>query len=210
VADVAVISVITTGVVGVAGIAGTVYTARLTRKGAREERLEARRDDLRSVLDEAAKAATKMHQPNPVAVGPYTFGDFAKYARELHGEVREQLARLGVRTGPGATVYREYVRIAAEMNTVRQVAAEMPSDMPMTGVRRQVGEQGYRLRVAVKEIDDADERFLAAAVEEVGVGDHRRRRRWWGTRGSRRRKLAHSALKQPPSPSADDSDEPRT
>jgi hypothetical protein len=63
------------------------------------------------------------------------------------------------------------------MNEVRQLAGEMPSGMPMTGVRRQVGEQGDRLRAAVAEIDDAVERFLVEAAAESGVEDRRQPRR---------------------------------
>ena len=108
--DVAVVSVICTAAVGLAGLAVTWHGQRRAAEtkqseldAARDEedrrRLEARREDLLAILDEAAKTAMSVR----VAASADELGDERGAVEEIRNVVKgahEHLARLAVRVGP--------------------------------------------------------------------------------------------------------------
>jgi len=124
--DVAVVSVICTAVVGLAGLAVTAHgqrraaeTKQAESEAARDEekrrRLEARREDLLAILDEAAKTAMSIR----VAASADELGDERIAVEEIRPVVKgahEQLARLAVRVGPGHELSRRYADVAEALD----------------------------------------------------------------------------------------------
>jgi hypothetical protein len=121
VADVAVISVISSGVVGVLGAVGGFYAQRVTLANERAKRLEARRDDLRGVLDDAAKVGTLLSSfiASPDLEPSEGLRHSLRSIETMHSAADEHLARLGVRVGPDDAAFLSYYAFTRALNDLR-------------------------------------------------------------------------------------------
>jgi hypothetical protein len=174
-ADPAVLSVIFTGTVGVMGAATAATGNWLTARNEERKRQEARREDLRDVLDEAAKSAMIGHR----SVAPdLTCREMADLLRDAQNAATDQLARIGVRRGPDAPLYREYERIELRLARLEEAMGVLPPEVPFTAVQdallagRLAGgltaAQIEHVRLALDESAEALQSFLSQAHRVVG------------------------------------------
>jgi hypothetical protein len=172
--DVAVVSVICTAAVGLAGLAVTAHgqrraaeTKRSELDAARDEeerrRLEARREDLLAILDEAAKTAMSVR----VAASADELGDERVAVEEIRNVVKgahEHLARLAVRVGPEHELSKRYAEVAQALDNWRAARATLRREGRGSQQEPLVAEE-ERLANACSEALD---RFTAAAMKEIG------------------------------------------
>jgi hypothetical protein len=169
VADVAAISVISSATVGVLGVLGTIYGQRVTLRNEDAKRQEARRDDLRAVLDDAAKAAVSFTQNIRFATA--TVESFAGQIETAGYEMTAQLARLGVRIGPDAEVFAAYDAASRAMERLWLLTSELPSDTVISAVTDDpaVPTRFHAIFEAETALSQATERFLTASSRLVGA-----------------------------------------
>ena len=125
-------------------------------------RLEARRDDLRTVLDDAAKAAMSIR----VAASAEELGSRREAVQEIRNVVlkaHELLARIGVRVGADHVLYERYAAVASALDDWRDARAK----------RRDPDGTAADAELAKAESEAADacrqalERFLGAAKTQL-------------------------------------------
>jgi hypothetical protein len=169
VADVAVISVISTGVVGILGAATAMYGQRTTFATEREKRREARRDDLRGVLDGAAADAIAYQRP--LADDEATQGSILVQIEQLGPELVKHQARIGVRLGTQSAVYLRYYEVVAATGTLANKVAALPSELTMdeTAASEDARPAWERAKSATDDLNARIEAFFNAASELVGV-----------------------------------------
>jgi hypothetical protein len=172
-ADAAVLSVIFSGAVGLTGLAVAAYgqrrlaeTERLklsaTHGEEQRKRLEARREDLLAILDEAAKTAMSIR----VAASAEELGNQRAAVQEVRNVVlgaHEQLARLGVRVGPDHELYACYQDVAGALDDWRAARAQLRG--AKVGAADDLAKAETNAADACRE---ALERFLDAATTEIG------------------------------------------
>jgi hypothetical protein len=93
-----------------------------TAEEEQRKRLEARRDDLRTVLDEAAKTAMSIR----LAASAEELGSQREAVQEIRNVVlraHELLARIGVRVGPDHVLYSHYEGVAGALDDWRAARA---------------------------------------------------------------------------------------
>lgn len=168
VADVALISVITSGTVGVLGAAGAIYGQRVSIRLDKSKRQDAWRDDIRSVLDDAAKCAMVFNLPTNTESRA---GDVAFELENLRVEMEKQLGRLGVRLGPEATVYQTYAEIRDAVQSLADATSDLPSDTILNALKDHAQALQEPIEQAVQALTDMEtaiQQFLAAAAELTG------------------------------------------
>ena len=169
VADVAVISVVSSGVVGVLGAATAMYGQRMTSVTEREKRLEARRDDLRSVIDGAAEAAMAFVR-EMLAGDERTLGVMAQRIEGSLPELARHQARVGVRVGTESDVYTSYDKLASAIDDLRGTLFRSPlATMTLAEANRQPGDALEEAASAMDKVDEANDAFLDASSKEIGV-----------------------------------------
>jgi len=169
VADVAVISVVSTGVVGVLGAATAMYGQRTTFASEQEKRREARRDDLRGVLDGAAAEAIAYQRPLRDDEAPQ--GTILVQIEQLVPELVKHQARIGVRLGTQNAVYLRFSEVVAATARLAHKVAALPSELTMLETassedHRPAWEQAES---ANDDLNTCIETFFNAASELVGV-----------------------------------------
>jgi hypothetical protein len=169
-ADVAVISVISSAVVGILGAASGLYGQRMTLGSEREKRLEARRDDLRSCLDDAAATAIAFLRPF-FADPEVTLGTISGELEKLLPELGRHQARIGVRVGTGNAVASQFDEIVGTTWHLADQIRMLPSEMTVDEARAsQDHDEAYQK--ASRMVDDLNDRlneFFDAAAKLVGV-----------------------------------------
>jgi hypothetical protein len=186
-ADPAVLSVIFTGTVGVLGAATAAAGHLVTLRNEDHKRREARREDVRSVLDDAAAIALRSeHELTPAQ----TFREISDRISEDRAAIATQLGRLGVRVGPSHAVYRHLDRYEDLLGRIENGFGCLPadqsldklremSDLPPGAASRDVVKQALsafeaaewrEADTAIEELKKALEDFLAAAHELAGAG----------------------------------------
>jgi hypothetical protein len=169
VADVAVLSVISTGVVGVLGAATALYGQRASFVTEREKRREARREDLRGVLDGAAAEANAFRRP--LADDEATQGSILVQIEKLVPELVDYQARIGVRLGTQSPVYLRFAEVVAATGDLAIKVYALPSDLTMdqTAASAEARPAWERAKSANDELNACIEAFFNAAAELVGV-----------------------------------------
>jgi hypothetical protein len=169
VADVAVISVISTGVVGVLGAATAMYGQRTTFATERERRREARRDDLRAVLDGAAAEANAFRRP--LADDEATQGSILVQIEKLVPELVDYQARIGVRLGTQNAIYLSFSEVVAATGNLATKVAALPSELTMDEAAASEDAQPAweRAESANDDLNACIEAFFNAASELIGV-----------------------------------------
>jgi hypothetical protein len=167
VADVAVISVISSGVVGVLGAATGLYGQSLTFVTERDKRREARRDDLRSVLDQAAEAVTMFQKAFSRDQEPKV-GEIAQSVQGVLPELSRCHARIGVRVGTESAVFKSYENLADGFARLHVCLAELRQDV--TFVELDAETDAYRAgSAALTEAKKLTDTFLNTAAKVVGA-----------------------------------------
>jgi len=169
VADPATLGVIFTGTVGVLGAGSATVGHFITSRNEEAKRKEARRNDLREVLDDAAKAA--MDFEKPIDFHAATCGAVSGRVDEAVVDIHRQLGRLGIRVGPGSKVYSRYERIRDGGLALHYVLIKEDPDqayLPMLNEKPAVAKQIYE---HIETMRKAIEPFLAAAAEVAGSLD---------------------------------------
>jgi hypothetical protein len=173
-ADTALVSVVISGAVGVLGLGVAALgqrrmaqTEELKLRAAtaeeQQKRREARRDDLRQVIDDAAKTAMSIR----VAASAEELGDRQAAVQEIRDVVlgaHEHLARIGVRVGPDHELYTRYQDVAAALDGWRAARARLRASAP----GQADGELARAEALAAAGCKQALERFLGAATTEIG------------------------------------------
>jgi hypothetical protein len=168
-ADIAVISVVSSGIVGVLGAAGGVYAQRVTLRVDERKRLEERRSDLRTVLDQAAVVGMSVLDAFEVRgdePGLPALKNAIAEVKRVSSAIVQQRARLGVRVGPGSALYREY---AAFADAVAAVTASLQSLERAASGQEDVAEPRSEAVTAARTAREAFGRFLAQAAGLAGL-----------------------------------------
>jgi hypothetical protein len=132
-ADVALLSVVSSGVVGVLGGATGIYGQRVSLRNETSKRLEARRDDLRTILSDAAAVAMGANPPS--GQRDLDLRELAAALDTVASEMELQRARLGVRVGPRSSVFLAYRELELEIINLEAVIWEAPSGLTVHGIR---------------------------------------------------------------------------
>ena len=172
-ADVAIISVISSGVVGVLGTASAVYGQCNTLQNEREKRIEARRDDLRGVLDEAATFA--MGFLRPFGDAEATTGKGSSEIFELAADFHKVQARVGIRLGTDSGPSRTLAEVLGGVQLVFYALHAVPSDRTLAQLAHAAnespaaGEAYQRAEDAIEQLNRLTAAFLNAASDLVGA-----------------------------------------
>jgi hypothetical protein len=176
VADPAILSVVFTGTVGVLGAATATTGHFVTLRNEERKRREARREDLRAVLDDAVKLAMEFERSFDEE---QTVGDLLKHLNVLVTRGPVQLGRIGVRLGPDSDEYGAYARFVEAVTAVGAGLEQMPRNTMMSdeAVRAAVRELGSEttaevasaLDMAQSESKVALKQFMVAAHSRVGA-----------------------------------------
>ena len=127
-ADVSAISVISSAAVGALGVAAAAAGHLVSLRNEKEKRREARREDLRSVLDDAAKAGTevmRIDRLEPTIIDASGLATWAEDLARAQSVVEQCTARIGVRVGTDAPVFSEYVYFSAATRSLQASVATM-------------------------------------------------------------------------------------
>jgi hypothetical protein len=166
-ADVAVISVISSGLVGAFGGMTAFYGQRVTLRTERAKRLEARNDDLRSVLSEAAGVAMGWNRAAGTLAKPVR--DSAEVMDATTTAMQLHMANLGVRIGPRSPAFVAYQRLQGSMFDLEDKLRELPYGLTFEGMRDPVRLPEPQ-QVAVKEIKALSDAVYTAMREFLAAG----------------------------------------
>ncbi|MFZ0087902.1 MAG: hypothetical protein WAL63_00240 [Solirubrobacteraceae bacterium] len=166
-ADVALISVITSGTVGVLGAVSGFYAQRVALHTEKSRRLEARREDLRSILSEAGGVAMGC---NPAASSwDSRMRENAVLMDKVTADMQLHRARLGVRVGPSSRAFVTYQLLEERIHVLENALRHAPRDLTVEEWLAPAALDEVK-RASGKEINDAFraiyqemERFFAAS-----------------------------------------------
>lgn len=174
-ADVALISVISSGAVGVLGGMSGFYGQRVTLHNARAQRMEARRDDLRAVLTEAADAA--MRWTRPAEALDTAVRERAAVIDAVTTDMQRHLANLGVRLGTGSPAYSAYQRLQRAMFALEDSLRESPAELTIaalrnpTDLRRDLRARAQEVAALSAAVYASRDDYLDASFAQVGVAE---------------------------------------
>lgn len=155
--DVAVLSVVSSGVVGALGGATAFYGQRVTLRNETSKRLEARRDDLRAILSDAAAVAMGANPPS--GQRDRDLKELAAVLDTVASEMELHRARLGIRVGPRSPVFVAYRDLELEILALEDVLWKAPNGLTVQGIRNPDG--------ALDENEQASAEAVAAAYRQI-------------------------------------------
>jgi uncharacterized protein (DUF1501 family) len=168
VADPATLGVVFTGTVGVLGACTAATGHFVTLRNEEAKRNEARRDDLRGVVDDAARAMMKFEHPTTPTT---TVGELRAILEGVEAEAGIHLGRVGVRVGPTSALYVRYEQGVASIHELLAAAAALPADVPYEDAESWMHDPAAAKRFldALETVRAARHLFLREAAELVGA-----------------------------------------
>jgi len=167
-ADVAALSVVSSGIVGVLGAVAGFYGQRVALSNEEAKRKETRRDDLRDVLDEAAKVA--LGTTVPARLYDLTVGEIGAWLEQTAESTSAPQARLGVRVGPDADIYVAYDALKITLADASLTFRALPQDMTFEDLLSSDVAGAGAARDVAASLTDATHGFLRAAAAAAGSG----------------------------------------
>jgi hypothetical protein len=170
-ADPATLGVIFTGIVGILGACTAGAGHLFSLRSEEAKRREARREELRGVLDAAALTLLMS-----LAISEHkrpTYGEAADKYVDACNAMGAQLGRIGVRVGPASRVYVAYDELRTAFLAIATAIGSMPRDQmppPHTNPARWfTGDAQVRVAAAMQDVESGIEPFLSEAAKLAGA-----------------------------------------